>query len=104
MKNTLVYKITSCLSILLATVYFYEVVSSFEGVKELFLEISSVALVVTIFVIINLLLSILLLTKKIKVKLILIIFQALIIIVTTWALYEIYSFEEITIIDSQIVS
>ena len=103
MKNTLANKITSCLSILLMMVYLYELMSSFEGIKKLFLEISPVALVVTIFVIINLLLSILLLTKKIKVKRILIIFQILIIIVTIWALYEIYSFEEI-IIDSQIVS
>ncbi|WP_131401703.1 hypothetical protein [Chryseobacterium sp. JM1] len=103
MKNTLANKITSCLSILLVMVYLCELMSSFEGIKKIFLEISLVALLVTIFVIINLLLSILLLTKKIKVKRVLIIFQILIIIVTIWALYEIYSFEEI-IIDSQIVS
>ncbi|SHG02109.1 hypothetical protein SAMN02787100_3275 [Chryseobacterium sp. OV279] len=103
MKNALVYKITSCLSILLATVYLYELMSYFEGFKKLFLEISPVALALTVFLIINLLLSILLLTKKIKVKRVLIIFQILIIIVTIWALYEIYSFEEI-IIDSRIVS
>lgn len=91
MKNILASKITSCLSLLLAMVYLYELMSYFGGVKKLFREINLAALIFTIFVIFNFLLSILLLTKKIKSKLLLIIFQILIIIVTSWVLFEIYS-------------
>lgn len=103
MKSTLACKITSCLSLFLTMVYLYELGSYFKDVKELFLEISSTAFIVTILVLFNFLLSVLLLTKKIKPKSVIIIFQILIIIVTAWSLYEIYSFKE-TIIDSQTVS
>jgi hypothetical protein len=104
MKNILANKITSCLSILLAIVFFYELINAFSGIKELFLEISPIALTVTVFVILNFLISVLLLTKKIKTKLVLIIFQIVIIIIISWALYEIYSFNGEIIIDSQTIS
>lgn len=103
MKSTLACKIMSCLSLFLAMIYLYELANCFEDVKELFLEISSTALIVTILVIFNFSLSVLLLSKKIKPKLVISIFQILIILVTAWSLYEIYSFKEM-IIDSQTVS
>jgi hypothetical protein len=65
-------------------------------------DINLTAFVITVFVILNFLVSILLLTKKIKPKLVLIIFQ--IIIIAGWTLYKIYSFDGEIIINSQTVS
>jgi hypothetical protein len=64
MKNISVGKITSCLSVLLSIVFFYELTIAFSSVKDLISDMSLTAFVVTIFVIPNFLGSILLSTKK----------------------------------------
>jgi len=104
MKNISVCKITSCLSVILSIVFFYELTVAFSSIKELISDISLTAFIVTVFVILNFSVSILFLTKKLNPKLILIAFQIIIIIITNWALYEIYSFNGVTVIHSQTVS
>lgn len=92
------------MSVVLSILFFYELTVAFSSIKELISDISLTAFIVTVFVILNFSVSILLLIKKLNPKLILIAFQIIIIIITNWALYEIYSFSGVTVIHSQTVS
>lgn len=102
MKNTLAYKVISYMSLLLATVFFCEFIKELMGGMAIY-DFSLIALITVVILIFNTILSILVISKYLRQRLILAIFQSLMIILNVWALYQIYTSVEMCI-NSQIVS
>lgn len=90
MKNIFAYRVISYLSLLLAAVFFYEFIKELIGGLNIF-DFNPIALVTTIILVFNTILSTLVISKYVKRRLILTICQTLMIILNIWALYQIYT-------------
>lgn len=91
MKNTILYKIISYVSLLLAGLFFFELIKEFRDFS--LMEMSFIALVSLILISCNTWISISFLMKKIKPGVLLMIFQIVMIVFTNWVLFQIYTSE-----------
>ncbi|WP_123940816.1 hypothetical protein [Chryseobacterium sp. G0186] len=91
MKNTIIYKMISYVSLVLAGVFFFELIKEFRDFS--LMEMSLIALVSLILISCNAFISISFLMKKIKPGVLLMIFQIVMIIFTNWVLFQIYTSE-----------
>ncbi|REC50010.1 hypothetical protein [Chryseobacterium pennipullorum] len=90
MKNTMPsHKIITYLSLLMAGLFFFEFIKEF-CLDLSFMEISAIAAFTTVLIIGNVLISVLLLTGKVKPSIWSLLFQIVLLIYAGWALYQIY--------------
>lgn len=99
MSKKVIFKITSYLSFILSIIFLYELIKEFIN-GLLLTEIDTIPLIITLLVLFNLIIISLSILKIAQPILILIVFQILIILVS-WALFQIYN-SNIGIIDHEL--
>ena len=100
MSKKVIFKITSYLSFILSIIFLYELIKEFIN-GLLLTEIDTIPLIITLLVLFNLIIISLSILKIAQPILILIVFQILIIILVSWALFQIYN-SNIGIIDHKL--